>query len=81
MFNQKLLYRYPHPREVVFDNGSDYNQEFTPLLKDFSVTPICTSINNPPNNTPVERIHKLLYKIIVSKDLDSKVYDYIYPWG
>ena len=41
---------------------------------------ICTSIKNPYINAPVEHIHQFIYNMISSKDLDRKVYDYIYPW-
>ena len=43
LLNQTWLCRYPLPLEVVFDNGSGFNKYFNPLLKDFSITPICTS--------------------------------------
>ena len=29
----------------------------------------------------MESIYQVIYKIIVAKDFDIKVYDYIYPWG
>ena len=29
----------------------------------------------------MERVHQVIFNIIVSKDFDKKVFDYIYPWG
>ena len=80
MLNKTWLCRYPHPREVVCDNGSEFKRDFTPLLKEFTITLLCTSINNSQSNTTVERIHQFIYNKIVIKDIDRKVYDYINPW-
>ena len=38
-------------------------------------------IKNPQGNTPVERVHQVILNILVTKDLDNKVFDYIDPWG
>ena len=81
MFNQTWLFRYPHPREFVFENGSNFKQYFTPLIKYFTITPICTSINNPQSNALVEHIHQVFNNMIVTKNIDINVYDYMYPWG
>ena len=77
IFNQTWLWRYLCPPEFVFDNDSKFKQDFTHLLNYFSITPICISINNRKSNAPVERIHQVIYNIIVTKNLDRKVYDYI----
>ena len=37
------LCRYPRPLKVVFDNGSEFKQEFTTLIKYFGIKAI---INN-----------------------------------
>ena len=37
LFNCIWLYRYPRPRKVVFDNGSDFKRDFTPLIKVFDI--------------------------------------------
>ena len=29
----------------------------------------------------VEQLHQVTLNILVAKDLDNKVFDYIYPWG
>ena len=55
--NNTWLFRYPHPRKVVFDNGSEFKRDFTTLLKEFNIKLILTSSNNPQANAPVERVH------------------------
>ena len=62
MFNQKWLCRYSYPREVVFDNIYKFRQDLTPLLKEFTITLICTYIKNPKSNNPVECI-SLLFRV------------------
>ena len=44
LFNQIWLNRYPRPKQVQFDNGSEFKKDFIPLLKDFGVKPKPTSI-------------------------------------
>ena len=81
LFNNTWLSRYPRPHRVVFDNGSEFKRDFVPLLKDFDVKPVLTSIKNPQSNAPVERVHQVLHNMIVTKDLDGRTFDYIDPWG
>ena len=56
LFDQVWLSRYPRPKKVVFDNGSEFKRDFVSLLKEFSIKPKCTTIKNPQSNSPVERI-------------------------
>ena len=38
-------------------------------------------VNNPRYNDPVEQVNQEIYNILVTKDIDKKVFEYIYPWG
>ena len=42
LFNNTWLFRYPRPRKVFFGNGSEFKQDFTPLLNDFGIKPVLT---------------------------------------
>ena len=64
----------------MFDNVSEFKRYFTPLLKDFNIKPVLTPVKNPQANSPVEQVHQVIRKMLVPKDLDNKVFDYIYPW-
>ena len=55
--NNTWLFRYPHPRKVLFDNGSEFKRDFATFLKEFNIKLILTSSNNPQANAPVERVH------------------------
>jgi len=81
LFDQVWLSRYPRPREVIFDNGSEFKKDFIPLLKDWAIKPICTTIKNPQANSPVERIHKVLKNMLLTKNLKEQELDYIDPFG
>lgn len=42
--------------------------------------PLLTSIKNPTSN-PVNWVHQVLHNMIVTKDLDSQIFDYVDPVG
>ena len=54
MFNNKWLCRYPHPRKVVFGNGSEFKRDFTPLLKEFDIKSVLIPVKKPQANVKVE---------------------------
>ena len=81
LFDQTWLSRYPRPKKVVFDNGSEFKKDFVPLLKDWSIRPQCTTIKNPQSNSPIERIHQVLRHMLLTKNLKEKIFDYIDPFG
>ena len=81
IFNQVWLSRYPRPVRVIFDNGSEFKKDFVPLLRDFDIKHVCTTIKNPQANAPVERIHQVVRNMLLTRDLNNQVFDYIDPWG
>ena len=81
LFNNRWICRYPGPRKVVFDNGSEFKRYFTTFLKDFDIKPVLMSVNNPQANAPVERLHPVILNMLPTKYLDNNFVDYIYPWG
>ena len=81
LFDQTWLSRYPRPKKVIFDNGSEFKKDFVPLLKDWSIRPQCTTIKNPQSNSPIERIHQVLRHMLLTKNLKEKIFDYIDPFG
>ena len=65
----------------MFDNGSEFKWNFTPLLKYFYLKPVYVKVNNPQDNATVYRLHQIMYTIIFTKYIDNKLFDYIDPWG
>ena len=39
------------------------------------------TIENPRSNAPVECLHQVILNMLVTKDIATKVFDYIYPSG
>ena len=65
----------------MFDKGSEFKRYFTPLLKDFDIKPVLTSVKNPQANALVEIVHKVILNMLVTNDLDNKVFNNIDPCG
>ena len=65
----------------MFDNVLEFKQDFTTLLKDFDIKPVLASDKNPQAKYPVERLHQVIVNMLVTKDLDKNVFEYIDPWG
>ena len=51
------------------------------MLKEFYIKPVLTLVKNFQANAPVERVHQVILNMLVTKDLDNKVFEYIDPWG
>ena len=51
------------------------------MLNYLDIKPVLTYIKNPQANSPVERVHKVILNMLITKDLDNKVFDHIHPWG
>ena len=79
-FNNTWLCRCTRPRKVVFGNVSEFKRYFTPLLKDFDIKPVLTSVGKPHDNAQLEWVHQVIIKMLFTKDLDKKVFEYIDPW-
>ena len=51
------------------------------MLKDFNIKPILTFVKNLKANAPVQRVHQVILNMLITKDLNNKVFEYIDPWG
>ena len=54
IFYNTCLCRYPRLHKVVFENGYDFKQDWTILIKELDIKPILTPVKNPQANAPVE---------------------------
>ena len=81
LFNNTCLSRYPCPRKVMFENGSEFKRDFTLLLKYFGIKSVVMTIKNFQANAPVEQLHQVISNVLVTKYLDNKVFDHIDTWG
>jgi transposase InsO family protein len=60
LVDQQWFCRYPRPRAIIFDNGSEFSYEFLELLRSYGVTPKPTTVKKPQTNAFVERIHQVM---------------------
>ena len=70
----------PASTKVVFDNGSKYKRDYTPLLNDFDIKPVLMTIKNTQANTLLEWVHQVILNMLVTKYLDNNIFD-IYIHG
>ena len=80
-FNNTCLSIYLLSLKVMFDNRSEFKQEFTHLLNNFDIKPVFTIIKNPQSHAPVKWLHQLLFNMLATKDLYNKSFKYIDTWG
>ena len=71
-FNNICICRYPRPCKVLFDNGSEFKWDFTPLIKYFYIKPVFAAVKNPKANAPVDRVYQVIYKMLVDNNIDNK---------
>jgi len=75
IFDREWLCRYPRPRIVVFDNGSEFSGEFFELLHSYGIQPKSTTIKNPQSNAIVERVHLTISTSLRAMDLSNRPFD------
>ena len=71
IFNNIWLSRYPRPRKVIMDNGSEFKRDFKPLLKTFGIKAKHIIVRNPQANAVLERVHQVVVDMLRSKDLEN----------
>ena len=70
-FNKSWLSRYPRPKQVVCDNGSEFKLHFTALLKQYSVNRKPTTAKNPQANAVLERIHEVFGNMMRTSGINN----------
>ena len=58
---QTWLTRYPWPRRIIFDKGTEFMGEFKKMIQnDYGITPKVITARNPQANAIIERIHQTI---------------------
>jgi hypothetical protein len=58
LFDSNWLCRYPRPKRVIHDNGTEFTgSEFQELLSSYGIKAKSTSVRNPKSNGVIERVH------------------------
>jgi len=72
LFNKTWLSRYPRPKQVVCDNGSEFKLHFAELLKQYSVNRKPTTAKNPQANAVLERIHEVFGNMMRTSGVNNR---------
>jgi len=65
------LARYPRPKEIGMDNGSEFKGVFNDLCSNMGLKPHRSNTWNPQSNSILERIHQVLADGLRAFDLDG----------
>ena len=71
LFNKAWLSRYPRPRYVVCDNGSEFKLHLKELCKQYSVKRKPTTSKNPQANAILERMHGVFGDMMRTSNLNN----------
>ena len=63
-FNNQWLCRYPQPRYIGFDNGSEFKAQFLQTCTNYGVKAKVTTSHNPQANGIIERVHQVLGNLL-----------------
>lgn len=69
------LARYPRPKEIGMDNGSEFKGVFTELFAKMGLIPHRSNTGNPSLNGILERIHQVLADGLRAFDLNGAEID------
>ncbi len=62
--------RYPCPRYVIYDNGSEFKAQFHALVAEYGLVHKPTTVNNPTENAILERAHQVIGGMLCTSQLD-----------
>jgi hypothetical protein len=71
LFNRQWLSRYPRPKYIVFDNGSEFKLHFNELCETYNIKQKPTTVKNLQANSVLERIHGVLGNMMQTSGLDN----------
>ena len=50
-------------------------------MKEFDIKPVFTTVENTQANGPIEPVYKVIHNMIITKDIKTRSFYYIDPWG
>ena len=71
-FDSTWIARYPRPKEIGFDNGSEFKALFMDLCDNMSLKRKPTTDYNPQSNAIIERIHQVLGNQLRTFELENR---------
>ena len=79
-FNNQWLCRYPRPRYIGFDNGSEFKAQFLQTCTNYGVKAKVTTSHNPQANGIIERVHQVLGNSLRTLDITNKQLETTDAW-
>jgi hypothetical protein len=79
LFDREWLQRYPRPRVVIHDQGTEFSSEFAELLESFGIQEVITTVKNPRANAILERVHMVIGDMFRTYDFEDRKIDT--TWG
>ena len=71
LFESTWLSRYPRPKEIGIDNGTEFQKHFEQLAKDMGLKVNRSLKYNPQSNAILERVHQVLQDMLLTMDFDN----------
>ena len=71
LLNQAWLSRYPRPKYLVCDNGSEFKLHLEALCKQYQIKRKPTTSKNPQANAILERVHAVLNDMLRTSGIDD----------
>ena len=75
LFDDTWLSRYPRPKEVGFDNGSEFKAGFKELCENMDMREKPTTSYNPQGNSILEQAHQVLGNCLRTFQLEKRELD------
>ena len=72
LVNQSWFSRYPQPKVIIYDNGSEFKLSFQHLCDSYGVKRKPTTINNPQANSILERLYQVVMTMCHTAELDMR---------
>ena len=61
--------RYPRPRRIIFDNGTEFKKDFRHIFKSYGIKTKPTAVKNPQANGILERVHQVLSNMLRTSNI------------
>ena len=75
LFDISWLCRYPRPRKVICDQGSEFKDHFIELCKTYEINRVTSSRRNPQSNAIIERIHLVILNMLRTLELSDVIWN------
>ena len=72
LVNLTWFCRYPRPRKVIFDNGSEFKLHFQALCDTYGLKCKPTTVKNPQSNAILERTHQVIGNMMRTAEIDMQ---------